>query len=210
MLTRRDLIGKVAAGATVVFAGGVARASYRAVEHELSAPQGAPSEGWQQANEPVAAVERSDAQPSTSNPSAPDVAATDAAAAASAPPPWELIRPLELGSVVGYGWRVAGLSGAVDGSAVLTLQNRRGRTHRVHICRNDGNPQGLVYTRRFDLVVMNGGRGDLPTEEKFARVVAEVAHVLASNEVDPRQGAVVAALLPQAERQRLFSDSRLR
>ena len=47
----------------------------------------------------------------------------------------------------------------MDGSCVLTLQNARGRAHRVHLCRNDGQPQGLVYTRRFDLVVMNGGAG---------------------------------------------------
>jgi hypothetical protein len=126
------------------------------------------------------------------------------------PPPWELIRPLELGSTVAFGWTVSGLTGAVDGSAVVTLQNKRGRSHRVHICRNDGRPQGLVYTRRFDLVVMNGGRGDLPTEEGFARAVAELGHVLATNENDPRQGTLVASLLPQAERLRRFDDARLR
>jgi hypothetical protein len=90
------------------------------------------------------------------------------------------------------------------------MQNGRGRTHRVHICRNDGKPQGLVYTGRFDLVVMNGGRGDLPTEEGFARAVAELGHVLSNNENDPGQGPLMAALLPQAERLRLFDDSRLR
>jgi hypothetical protein len=68
----------------------------------------------------------------------------------------------------------------------------------------------LVYTRRFDLVVMNGGRGDLPTEEGFARAVAELGHVLATNENDPRQGTLVASLLPQAERLRRFDDARLR
>jgi hypothetical protein len=128
----------------------------------------------------------------------------------SVPPPWELIQPLKLGSAVAFGWSVAGLTGAVDGSAVVTLQNKRGRQHRVHVCRNDGRPQGLVYTRQFDLVVMNGGQGDLPTEEAFARAVAELSHVLSMNEDDPRQGAVLAALMPQAERLRRFDDTRLR
>jgi hypothetical protein len=101
------------------------------------------------------------------------------------------------------------LSGAVDGVCVLTLRNERGREHRVHLCRNDGQPQGLVYTNRLDLVVMNGGQGDLPTEEGLAQAVAEVAHVLAANE----RASVVAELLPQRERVRLYGspvDRRLR
>jgi hypothetical protein len=81
---------------------------------------------------------------------------------------------------------------------VLTLENARGRAYRVHVCGNDGSPQGLVYTNRLDLVVMNGGQGDLPTEEGFAQAVAEVAHVLASNE---GQGAdALAGLQPHAAR----------
>jgi hypothetical protein len=120
------------------------------------------------------------------------------------PPPWELLRPLALGSVVAGGWQVADLSGVADGSCVLTLENDRGRTHRVHVCGNDGRPQGLVHTKRLDLVVMNGGRGDLPTEEGLAQAVAEVAHVLAANEAKWQSAPVVTALLPQAERSKLF------
>jgi len=47
----------------------------------------------------------------------------------------------------------------------------------------------------------------------LAQAVAEVAHVLAANEDAGQQAPVVAALLPQAERLRLFSapaDGRLR
>jgi hypothetical protein len=92
---------------------------------------------------------------------------------------------------------------------VLTLQNERGRSHRIHVCRNDGRPQGLVYTNRLDLVVMNGGQGDLPTDEGLAQAVAEVAHVLAANE--RRHDDLLNALLPQAERvQRFASAARLR
>jgi hypothetical protein len=112
-----------------------------------------------------------------------------------------------MGSEVAHGWSVAGLTGAVDGSCVLTLQNQRGRTHRVHLCRNNGQPQGLVYTANFDLLVMNGGQGDLPTDEGLAQAIAEIAHVLAANEGDRRQEPVVTALLPHAERVRRFQGS---
>jgi hypothetical protein len=68
-----------------------------------------------------------------------------------------------------------------------------------------------VYTKRFDLVVMNGGQGDLPTDEGFAQAVAEVAHVLANNEAGWQQGPVVGSLLPHAERvERFAGTARLR
>jgi hypothetical protein len=123
----------------------------------------------------------------------------------SAPAPWQLLAPLANGSAVSHGWRVAGLSGAVGGACVLSLRNRRGRTQRIHLCRNDGSPQGLVFTQRIDLVVMNGGQGDLPTDEGFAQAVAEVAHVLAANEGERRHDEVVTALLPQTERTERFA-----
>jgi hypothetical protein len=86
----------------------------------------------------------------------------------------------------------------------VTLENERGRAHRVHLCRNDGDPQGLVYTRRLDLVVMNEGRGDLPTEEHLAQAVAALAHVVAANEATMSDG-VLAELLPHTERVRRFA-----
>jgi len=131
--------------------------------------------------------------------------ATPAAKTASAPPPWQMLQPLKEGAVVAAGWRVAALSEIQHGSCVLTLENQRGRSHRIHLCRNDGRPQGLVYTERVDLVVMNGGQGELPTEEGLAQAVAAVAHVLASNE--GRHTEVLTALLPQSERAQLFAQS---
>jgi len=167
MLSRRSLIGKLAAGAAVsaVWSVGVARneadASTGAVSHDALAP------------------------------------------APTAPPPWELLRPFALGAVVAHGWRVAELSPVVDGACVLTLRNERGRAQRIHLCGNDGQPQGLVHTGRLDLVVMNGGQGDLPTEEGLAQAIAAVAAALAANEHAPQ----VAALLPHAERLRRFADT---
>jgi hypothetical protein len=188
MLSRRDLVGKLAAGTAAVCVAGVAGKSLASTHSETNAENvsgEAPAPfPW---NEPVV-----DAGAPTTQ---------------SAPVPWDLVRPLAAGSTVAKGWHLAAMSGAVDGSCVVTLQNARGRTHRVHLCRNDGRPQGLVYTKRFDLIVMNEGEGDLPTEESLAQAVAELAHVLAANEHDRRHESVVTALLPQAERVRMFSGS---
>jgi len=178
-LSRRAFVGRVAAGAAVaVAASGVKRAA--------ASTSGAALTG---AESPVG--------------QAPAAAAP--VAAPSAPPPWEMLRPLEMGAVVAGGWRVAGLSAIEHGACVLTLENERGRSHRIHLCRNDGRPQGLVHTERLDLVVMNGGQGDVPTEEGLAQAVAAVAHALAANE--GRHGKTLTALLPQAERTQLFASS---
>jgi len=202
MLSRRDLMGKLAVGAAgaAVALTGVSRASATATNRSRSRA-GSTSSG--DVNAATAA-------------SVPAIGATaviDAGPTLGAPAPWELLRPLKEGSSLGYGWHVAGLTGVTDGSCVVTLQNQRGRSHRVHICRNGGAPQGLVYTRRFDLVVMNGGQGDLPTEEGLAQAVGEVAHVLAANESGWQPQDLVTALLPHAERVQLYSgalDRRLR
>ena len=126
-----------------------------------------------------------------------------AGTAISSPPPWELVSPLVAGSVIAHGWRLADLGPVRDGSCVATLQNARGRSQRVHLCRNDGKPQGIVYTRRVDLVVMNEGQGDLPTEERLAQAVAELAHVVAANE--GKVPGPFSDLLPHAERLKRFT-----
>jgi hypothetical protein len=182
MLSRRELIGKAAVGATAALtlsaAAGAAVASTRALEAATTDTATGRDGG------PVA-------------PSPDD-------AAASGPPPWELLSPLSAGAEVAHGWRVADLSPVTDGACVVTLQNARGRSHRIHVCGNDGTPQGIVYTRRVDLVVMNEGKGDLPTEEHLAQAVAKLAHVIAANEAT-RADQIVAGLLPHAERLRRFA-----
>jgi hypothetical protein len=127
-----------------------------------------------------------------------------AAEVISSPPPWELVAPLGAGTVVAHGWHLVDLTPVRDGSAVVTLQNERGRAYRVHLCRNDGSPQGLVYTRRVDLVVMNQGYGDLPTEEHLGQAVAALAHAVAANEATVADG-VFADLLPHTERVQRFA-----
>jgi hypothetical protein len=203
MLSRRDVIQKMAVGTAAAGAAVVAaRGAFGAIspaDNSTESSRGPEPRGQDSVN---ATAPSTESQP---------ILDSDRLQTAEVAPVWSLIRPLTMGSLVANGWRVAGLTGVVDGSCVLTLQNERGRSHRIHICRNDGNPQGLVYTDRFDLLAMNGGQGDLPTEEGFARAVAKVARVLAKNE--RREEAIVTALLPQAERVRLFSgaiDRRLR
>ena len=124
----------------------------------------------------------------------------------SSPPPWELVSPLAAGAVLAHGWRLAELGPVQHGSCVATLQNERGRSRRVHLCRNDGTPQGIVYTRRLDLIVMNEGDGDLPTEEKLAQAVAQLAHVVAANE-GTSSDRLFTELLPHAERVQCFASA---
>src|SRR5437763_15808480 len=186
MLSRRELIGKAAVGAAAAVAVSAARtrvASARAVP----AATNDPAHGGEGRN---AVLPPADPPP--------------AASVASSPPPWELLSPLGAGSVVGHGWRLVALGPVEDGSCVVTLQNARGRSHRIHLCHNDGNPQGIIYTRRVDLVVMNEGYRDLPTEERLAQAVAALAHVIAANEATVPDRCL-AELLPHAERLRRFA-----
>jgi hypothetical protein len=184
MLSRRELGGKIAAGAAVVLATGVAQGAVRKSSSEDVTKTGI------EGGDDIAALPVSpegerelDCGPNT------DV---------EAKAPWQLLSPLTVGSSLGHGWTLAALSGAVGGSCVVTLENKAGRQSRVHVFRNDGSPNGLVYTRNFDLVVMNGGVGDLETEEGLAQAVATLAHTLAGNE--KRDRTVVASLVPHAER----------
>lgn len=184
MLSRRELIGKAAVGAAAALAVGgavgTAVAATRPLRDATDDPGHATDEPAHDGEEPRAEAPRTDT--------------VDAA-----PPPWALVAPFGAGAVVAHGWQLSDLTPVRDGSAVVTLQNGRGRAHRIHLCRNDGSPQGIIYTRRVDLVVMNQGYGDLPTEEHFGQAVAALAHAIAANE-GPGADGVVAALLPHAER----------
>lgn len=190
MLSRRDLIGKAAVGAAAALAVGAVGTGVAAATRPLLDPTdapGAPTDAPAGDRDGQRALERH----------------ADAAVS-SAPPPWELVAPFAAGAVVAHGWRLVDVAAVRDGSAVVTLQNAGGRAQRVHLCRNDGSPQGLVYTRRVDLVVMNQGYGDLPTEEHFGQAVAALAHAVAANEATV-PARVFTALLPHAERVARFA-----
>lgn len=178
MLSRRDFVGKLAVGAAV--AGTVTAVGSRA-----------------QARGTAAATATGSAEP----------ALTSAALAAPelAPAPWQLVAPLRAGSDLGHGWAVADLSPVHAGSCVLTAVHESGRQQRVHLCRNTGAPVGLVHTDAVDLVVMNGGAGDVATDEGLAQAVAAVAHAVARNE--DATAVATMGLLAHADRVERFGAS---
>lgn len=202
MLSRRELVSRLAAGAAVAAAAGAGTAGVA-----LARSRGAVPNGSEPGNDEFFSLPGDEAVGRPETAAGEQAAAPVAAAPPPEPPPWELLRPLERGAVVARGWRVVDLTPVVNGAFVVSLQNARGRTHRVHLCRNDGRPQGLVFTGCLDLVVMNGGQGETPTDEGLAQAVAELAHVLAANEVDGRNAAVLTALLSQRERERQFATA---
>ena len=187
MLSRRELIGKAAVGAaaalTVGGVVGTAAAATRPLRDGTDDPTS----------------DRHDQGPTTDRDEA-----NARSARTDAPAPWALLAPYTAGAVIAHGWRVSELTPVRDGSAVVTLENARGRAHRIHLCRNDGSPQGIVSTRRVDLVVMNQGYGELPTEEHFGQAVAALARAIAANEATGADD-VAAALLPHAERVQRFA-----
>ncbi len=189
MLSRREVIGKAAVGAAAVVVVGTTRiGSASTCAFDVTSGD--------------SAGER-DAQDLTVRDA---VSARIQNAASTSTAPWELVSPLAAGAVLAHGWRLASLGAVENGSCVATLQNARGRLQRVHLCRNDGAPHGLVHTRRVDLVVMNEGYGDLPTEERLAQAVAELAHVVARNE--RRIGdAACAGMLSHSERVQRFAPA---
>src|SRR5262245_11129889 len=187
MLSRRELIGKGAVGAAATaLALGAATAVASASRQDGRATPG------------DSAVPSHDRDGHVGPPPPAE------SAASSSPPPWELVSPLAAGAGLAHGWRLAELGPVRDGACVVTLENARGRTRRVHLCRNDGTPRGIVYTRRVDLVVMNEGNGDLPTEEPLAQAVAALAHVVAANE-GTSPDRLFTDLLPHAERLQRFA-----
>ncbi len=212
MLSRRALVSKLAAGAAgaaVAWVASPGKANALSVRKSPNQPNGFGRGDGQpnaEAGELPLQEERHAAARTETSVASGEVAEASAPAPVTAPPPpWALLRPLRKGSAVAHRWRVADLSAVVDGACVLTLRNPRGREHRIHLCRNDGDPQGLVYTDRLDLMVMNGGQGELPTEEGLAQAVAKVAHVLAANEGGRRQERMMVTLLTHAERVRQFN-----
>ena len=182
MLSRRAFVGRLAATAAVA----------GAVTTTIGTRAGA-------ATSPAAGVS-GEPQAAPGADTAPVLAAESAG-----PPPWEHVAPLSAGAALGHGRQVAELSPVQAGSCVLTLQNERGRTHRIHFCRNAGTPAGLVHTTEVDLLVMNGGSGELPTDEGLAQAVATVAHAVARNESAARVAQV--GLLAHAERVERYGAS---
>ena len=195
MISRRDLMGKAAVGAAVALTvGGVGATRAAAAPRPARAHAG-------ELEDPASLAGTADAASAAPAPLDP-VAAEPSTEAI--PAPWALVAPFTAGAVVAHGWQLQELSPVQDGAAIVTLQNARGHAHRIHLCQNDGTPQGVLHTPRVDLVVMNQGYGDLPTDEQFGQAVATLTQAIAANEATVAD-AVFAALLPHRERLERFA-----
>ena len=99
-------------------------------------------------------------------------------------PPWWLIHPLQNRDSISLGWSVSNLGPVHKGAAILELTHRMGQSARaIHICTYEGKPKGLAHTALFDLILMDGGQGDKPTEETIGRVTLTLADIIAENEI---------------------------
>ena len=103
MLSRRDVVGRLAAGTAAVCVAGVAGASVRRERHGADASTPA-----QDAHATAGPANLSIAE------SGPRVIDAGPPETASARAPWELLQPLAVGSVLGAGWQLTGLTGAAN------------------------------------------------------------------------------------------------
>ena len=124
--------------------------------------------------------------------------------------PWWLIHPLHKSETIGLGWSVSNMGPVHQGAAILELSHRTGQTARVHICTYEGKPKGLAHTALFDLILMDGGRGDKPTEETIGRVLLTLADIIAENEIrDEADLSKVTRMLTHTERVELYGPETL-
>ena len=97
--------------------------------------------------------------------------------------PWWLLAPLTTSTAVGKGWYIRTLGEITEGASILTLEHCDGDSKNVHICVHDGEPKGLAHTEFLDLILMDGGRGDKPTNENLGRVLLGIANRIRQNEL---------------------------
>lgn len=124
--------------------------------------------------------------------------------------PWWLLSPLQSGARLSGGWRLADLSAVERGAAVVSLEHsERGRVN-VHLCSHGGKPQGVAFTRLFDLILMDGGQGDQPTDPALGRVLVHLARRVRKHELShDGELAQVARMLTHAERVALYGAESL-
>lgn len=113
---------------------------------------------------------------------------------------WQLLAPVKEGSDLGLGWRACSLAPLELGTVVLLLTGEGGRKANVRICRNVGAPVGVAHSSSLDFVLVNGGDGDVPTEESLGRVVLGMAESVARRELaDPTPAASMRLLRSHRE-----------
>lgn len=124
--------------------------------------------------------------------------------------PWWLLAPLQPGARLSGGWRLARLSAVERGAAVLCLEHAERGTANVHLCSHGGSPQGVAFTRLFDLILMDGGQGDRPTDPALGKVLVHLGQRVRKHELSQDgELAQVARMLTHAERVALYGAESL-
>lgn len=129
-------------------------------------------------------------------------------AARSAAPLW-LLGGLEPGAPLGLGWSLASVSPVTMGASVLELWHQGGELTRVHLCARDGRPKGLAHTALFDLVLMDGGQGDRPTDERLGRALLNLASRIKQTELSAGASDELRGLLSHLDRVERFGAAAL-
>lgn len=94
-----------------------------------------------------------------------------------------LLAPLVPGALLGDAV-IKGITGVRLGAAAVTLE-ARGWKVQVDICRRDRGKkahQPVASTRRYELFVVNGGKGRKPTNQQLARTIGLLARTIQNNE----------------------------
>ena len=124
--------------------------------------------------------------------------------------PWWLLEPMQKGVHVGNNWHIHELSPIENGAAVLTLIKEDLTLARVHICAHHGSPQGVASTDLLDLVLMDGGKGNSPTDEKLGRVILGIAGQIKNRENELLDHAEkISKLQTHDDRLALYKDQGL-
>jgi hypothetical protein len=137
-------------------------------------------------------------------------ATLEAFARPSGQAPWWLLHPLKSGNEVGLGWKLGSLGPVERGASILELEHSSGAQARVHICTYENKPKGLAHTALFDIILMDGGRGDKPTEESVGRVLLTLAEHMSKNEIrDLADLSKVKRMLTHTERVDIYGAETL-
>ena len=81
--------------------------------------------------------------------------------------------------------RLVSISGVRLGAASVTFKSRSGVSFQVDICKRDrgkGAHAPIASTAKYDLFVVNGGKGRKPTDRQLERTVDLLANTIKANE----------------------------
>ena len=95
-----------------------------------------------------------------------------------------LVSPHTEGATLGMA-RLVSISGVRLGAASLIFKTRLGVSFQVDICKRDsgrGSHKPIASTGKYDLFVVNGGKGYTPTNHQLERTVDQLARTINANE----------------------------